>query len=122
MTKITKSTLEKMIDAKAERKAEEVLEQIFKYFPADIDGNGNRGIKFNDKCGELAGMTLYYPYTGGAFFIGDNLKETEKHLNHYTNWSEVKKDLLKEFQEEETDAILSKLSGIEDFLGDYSER
>lgn len=120
MSDITKSRFDELIEKKANERVEQILLSIAKSFPLDI--NGNRAapcIRFNDKCGELAGKPLYRVYDSSALL---NREQNERLLDKYTNWPEVKEKLLKKYQDEETDDILNKLSGISDFLeerGDF---
>lgn len=117
MSDITKSRFDELIERKANERVEQLLQNIAECFPWDINGNGTSSIKFNDKCGELAGKQLYCEYSKGSLLNQDvNGKVNESMLNEYTNWPEIKKELLKKYQDEETDNILEKLSGISDFL------
>lgn len=123
MSDITKSRFDDLIERKANKRVEQLLQNIANSFPWEINGNGTPSIKFNDKCGELAGKKLYCKYSKGSLLNQDvNGKLNESMLNKYTNWPEVKEKLLKKYQDEETDDILNKLSGISDFLeerGDF---
>lgn len=119
MSDITKSRFDELIERKANERVEQLLQNIANSFPWEINGNGAPSIKFNDKCGELAGKQLYRVYDSSALL---NREQNERLLDKYTNWPEVKEKLLKKYQDEETDDILNKLSGISDFLeerGDF---
>lgn len=117
MSEITKSRFDELIEKKANERVEQILLNIAKCFPWDINGNGKPSIKFNDKCGELAGKPVYCEYSKNSLLNKDvNGKVNESMLNNYTNWPEVKEKLLKKYRDEETDDILNKLSGISDFL------
>lgn len=112
MSKITKSRFDELIEEKANRRVNEILKNICNTLPWEIDGNGNNSIVFNEKCGELAGKSLFsVNHTSGLIN-----NENEKTLIKYTDWSQVKNNLLKKYETEETDKILKKLSGISDFL------
>lgn len=123
MSDITKSRFDELIEKKANERVEQLLQNIANSFPWEINGNGAPSIKFNDKCGELAGKQLYCEYSEGSLLNQDvNGKLNESMLNEYTNWPEVREELFKKYQDEETDNILEKLSGISDFLeerGDF---
>ena len=112
MSKITKSRFDELIEEKANQRVNEILKKICSTLPWEIDGNGNTSIVFNEKCGELAGKSLFsVNHTSGLIN-----NENEEALIKYTDWSQVKSDLLKKYETEETDKILKKLSGISDFL------
>ncbi len=124
MSDITKSRFDELIERKANERVKQLLQNIAKCFPWDISGNGTPSIKFNDKCGELAGKPLYCEYSKNSLLSKDvNGKATESMLNNYPNWPEVREELFKKkYQDEETDDVLNKLSGISDFLeerGDF---
>lgn len=112
MSDITKSRFDELIEKKANERVEQILERICDNLPWEIDGNGNDSIIFNEKCGELAGKSLFS--VNHTFGLISN--ESEEVLDKYTDWPEVKEKLLKKYQDEETDNILEKLSGISDFL------
>lgn len=121
---ISKSYLEKIIQKKAEERAEQEIKNMFSSFAStDINGIRTSAIAFNDKCGELAGKTLFEKYVTSdktlvtmndfdAIFVGEV-------LNKYTNWLEVKKELIEMYKRQETDNILGQLNGINDFLENY---
>lgn len=112
MSKITKSRFDELIEEKANQRVNEILKNICNTLPWEIDGNGNESIVFNEKCGELAGKSLFsVNHTSGLINT-----ENEEALIKYTDWSQVKNNLLKEYEIEETDKILKNLSGISDFL------
>ena len=112
MSKITKSRFDELIEEKANQRVNEILENICNTLPWEINGNGNPSIVFNEKCGELAGKSLFS--ANDTFGLINN--ENEEALIKYTDWSQVKNNLLKEYEIEETDKILKNLSGISDFL------
>lgn len=119
MSEITKSRFDELIEDKANKRVKQILMNITNNFPWNINGNGAPAIEFNDKCGELAGKPLYAQYSEDALL---NSNVNEKLLNEYTNWPEIKKELLEKYEKEETDEILKRLSGISDFLdgqGDF---
>lgn len=112
MSKITKSRFDELIEKKVNQKVNEILKNICNTLPWEINGNGNESIVFNEKCGELAGKSLFsVNHTSGLINT-----ENEEALIKYTDWPQVKNNLLKEYEIEETDKILKKLSGISDFL------
>lgn len=128
MMEITKDYLEELIQEKAERRVDKLLLDILRSWRnTDLDGNGNVPIKFNDKCGELSGKSLYSTYGNGGSsllnangFKGNGECDTAM-LEECTNWNEIKSKLLDEYKKAETDMILKKLSGIGEFLDRYGE-
>lgn len=115
---ITKSRLDELIERKAKERVDEILKNLYRSFPMELDGNGNDGIEFNQKCGELAGINVAaYSDQLGLF----NYDNGEKLLNEFTNWPELKKGLLDKYKADETDSILKQLNGINNFINAYSE-
>lgn len=112
MSDITKSRFDELIERKANERVEQILERICDNLPWEIAGNGNESIVFNEKCGELAGKSLFS--VNHTFGLINN--KSEEVLTKYTDWPEVKEGLLKKYRDEETDDILNRLSGISDFL------
>lgn len=118
MSKINKSRFDELIEDKANKRVKQILMNITNNFPWDINGNGEPAIEFNDKCGELAGKSLYSQYSENTLL---NSNGNEKYLNEYTNWPEIKEKLLKKYEKEETDKVLQKLNGISDFLDEQGD-
>lgn len=121
---ITKSYLDELIEKKAEESADNVIKQVFsKFYCSEIDGNGNKSIVFNDKCGELAGVSLYSAYETSNTDDGTTLMSHDYSgnamLEKYTNWKEVRQDLINKFKKEETHELLSNLKGIQEFIDSY---
>ena len=113
-----KSDLEKLIDEKAERLVEKDLSDLFKSFRySDFNGNGNTPITFNNKCGELAGKSLYKEFSENALFC-DNYDRAADYtlLEKYTNWSEIKENLVKKYKAQITDEILKDVDSIRSLL------
>lgn len=115
---ISKDYLEEIIERKANEKIDRMLENLCGAFPQEINGNGNLGIQFNDKCGELSGTSL--SSFNHSFGLLNNMGN-ENELNKFTNWPEIREKLFERYKEEETDCILRQLNGINNFINTYSE-
>ena len=115
---ISKNYLDEIIERKANKRIDQMLENLCGAFPIGINGNGNPGIQFNDKCGELSGTSIAsFNHSSGLL---NNMGDENK-LNKFTNWPEIREKLFERYKEDETDYILRQLNGINRFINNNEE-
>ncbi|MCV3742547.1 hypothetical protein OF387_15035 [Lentilactobacillus hilgardii] len=98
-----KSILEKRIHDQAEERADKYFEMIRLFF-RDKDELVNKLALTNSK------EKIYFKTD--AYGDGNGMFDSQEWLSEYTNWQDIRKELVKKYEKEETDNILSKLDSI----------
>ena len=103
-----KSILEKRIHDKAEERADEYFEEIsdFFYQHKELVANGREGLVLKP-IAKNRSFHFRSPYSDD-----ESLFNSQKNLSKYTNWKDIRKELVEKYEEEETDNILDKLDSI----------
>ncbi len=98
-----KSILEKRIHDKAEERADKYFEMISSFFRNERELRSALVLKPNSK------EKVYFrtDYNGGS-----GIFDSQDILSKYTNWQDIRKELVEKYEKEETDNILSKLDSI----------
>lgn len=104
-----KSVLEKHIHDKAEERADKYFENIRLFF-SDEGALVNK-LALTNNNEKVYFKTDSYGGRRGMFDNQDN-------LNEYTNWQDIRKELVEKYEKEETDNILDKLDSINYLLED----
>ncbi|MCX7511612.1 hypothetical protein OSJ94_10505 [Levilactobacillus brevis] len=103
-----KSILEKRIHDKAEERANKYFKEISEFFyqHEELVANGREGLVLKP-IAENRSIKFRSPYRddGSLFNSQDNLSK-------YTNWKDIRQELVEKYEKEETDNILSKLDSI----------
>lgn len=103
-----KTFLEKRIHERAEKRANKYFEEISYFFYQHT---------------ELGGLVLK-PVEGDESipfinsYQSDALFNNQENFEKFTNWKDIKKELVEKYEKEETDEILSKLENINYLLGE----
>ena len=97
-----KSILEKRIHAKAEERADKYFAMIRLFF-RDEGELVNKLALTNSK------EKIYFKTDS---YGGHGMFDSQENLSEYTNWQDIRKELVKKYEKEETDNILSKLESI----------
>lgn len=103
-----KSILEKRIHDKAEERADKYFEEIsdFFYQHEELVANGREGLVLKP-IAENKSIRFRSPYRDD-----ESLFNSQDTLSKYTNWQDIRKELVEKYEKEETDNILSKLESI----------
>ncbi len=97
-----KSVLEKRIHDKAEERADKYFANIRLFFRAEGD-LVNKLALTNSK------EKIYFKTDS---YGGHGMFDSQESLSEYTNWQDIRDELVKKYEKEETDNILSKLDSI----------
>jgi len=102
------SILEKRIHEKAEERANKYFEEIAEFFHQheELVANGREGLVLKP-IAENKSIKFRSPYRGD-----EALFNSQDSLSKYTNWQDIRKELVEKYEKEETDNILSKLDSI----------
>lgn len=103
-----KSILEKRIHAKAEERADKYFEEISDFFNQheELVANGREGLVLKP-IAENRSIGFRSPYRDD-----ESLFNSQENLSKYTNWQDIRKELVEKYEKEETDNILDKLDSI----------
>ena len=108
---MNKSDLENHIHDKAEERVDKYFEEISEFFyqhkelVAEPVANGREGLVLKP-IAENKSIHFRSPYGDDALF------NSQDSLSKYTNWQDIRKELVEKYEKEETDNILSKLDSI----------
>lgn len=102
-----KSILEKRIHDKAEERADKYFEEIsgFFYQHEELVANGREGLVLKP-IAKNKSIGFRSPYNDESLF------NSQDNLSKYTNWQDIRKELVEKYEKEETDNILDKLDSI----------
>ncbi|MDS1015258.1 hypothetical protein [Lentilactobacillus buchneri] len=103
-----KSILEKRIHDKAEERADKYFEEISEFFyqHEELVANGQEGLVLKP-ISENKSINFRSPYCDD-----ESLFNSQDTLSKYTNWQDIRKELVEKYEKEETDNILNKLDSI----------
>lgn len=109
-----KSVLEKHIHDKAEERADKYFKEISEFFYQhdELVANGREGLVLKPVA-ENRSLHFRSPYNDDALF------NSQDNLSKYTNWQDIRKELVEKYEKEETDNILDKLDSINYLLEDH---
>lgn len=109
-----KSILEQRIHDKAEKRADKYFEEIAEFFDQheELVANGREGLVLKP-IAENRSIHFRAPYSDD-----EALFNNQDNLSKYTNWQDIRKELVEQYEEEETDNILDKLESINYLLED----
>jgi len=102
-----KSVLEKRIHDKAEERADRYFREFNNFFHEHSE-LVNELVLTNSK------EKIYFKTD--AYGDGNGMFDRQKILNKYTNWQDIRNELVKKYEKEETDNILDKLDSIDYLL------
>ena len=104
-----KSILEQRIHDKAEERADKYFKEISEFFYQHEELVTNRGEGLVLKpIAENKSIHFRSPDNNDD----DALFNSQNTLSKYTNWQDIRKELVEKYEEEETDNILDKLDSI----------
>ena len=109
-----KSVLEKHIHDKAEERADKYFKEISEFFYRhdELVANGREGLVLKP-IAENRSLHFRSPYNDDALF------NSQENLSKYTNWQDIRKELVEKYEKEETDNLLDKLDSINYLLEDH---
>ena len=112
-----KSILEKRIHDKAEKRADEYFKEIsgFFYQHEELVANGREGLVLKP-IAENMSIQFISPFSND-----ESLFNNQDTLSKYTNWQDIRKELVEKYEKEETDNILDKLDSINYLLEGNNE-
>ena len=107
-----KSILEKRIHAKAEERADEYFKEISEFFyqHGELVANGREGLVLKP-IAENMSIKFISPFSND-----ESLFNNQDTLSKYTNWQDIRKELVEKYEKEETDNVLDKLNSIDYLL------
>ncbi|MCP9369147.1 hypothetical protein KBX44_06480 [Lentilactobacillus kefiri] len=110
-----KSILEKRIHDKAEKRADKYFEEVRSFFEShnELVYYNHEGLFMNPSDN---GTPKRYFKSGYSNFNG--IFDSQKELSKFTNWQDIRKELVEKYEKEETDNILDKLDSINYLLED----
>ena len=106
-----KTYLEKRIHERAEKRADKYFDEISSLFESH-DELVRYGLSLKPTDGESPKIFRSRYYDGAGIF------DSQENLSEFTNWQDIRKELVKKYEKEETDEILSKLENINYLLGE----
>lgn len=109
-----KSVLEKRIHDKAEERADKYFGEISEFFyqHEELVANGREGLVLKPTSEKSIRFRSPFSDDEALFNSQDNLSK-------YTNWQDIRKELVEKYEKEETDNILLKLDSINYLREDY---
>ena len=104
-----KSILEKRIHDKAEERADEYFKEISEFFyqHEELVANGREGLVLKPIAENMS-----IKFISSSFSDEESLFNNQDTLSKYTNWRDIRKELVEKYEKEETDNILDKLDSI----------
>lgn len=108
-----KTILEKRIHERAEKRADKYFEEISEFFyqHEELVANGRKGLVLKP-IAENKSIGFRSPFRDESLF------NNQDNLSKYTNWQDIRKELVEKYEKEETDKVLSKLENINYLLGE----
>lgn len=103
-----KSVLEKRIHEKAEQRADKYFDEISEFFyqHEELVANGRDGLVLKNI---VKNRTIRFR---SPFTDDESLFNSQDNLSKFTNWQDIRQELVEKYEKEETDNILDKLNSI----------
>lgn len=110
-----KSILEKRIHDKAEERADKYFEEVRSFFEShdELSYFNHEGLYMNSS--DNGTPKIYFK---SRYSDVNGIFDSQKELSKFTNWKDIRDELVKKYEKEETDNILSKLDSINYLLED----